>query len=141
MTDEPSSLAVAVDHPIEGTKQDSLQRSELAKSFARRVLSLPASKGLVVGVFGPWGSGKTSFINLARSTFEESSVPVLDFNPWMFSGAEQLVERFFAELSAELNLRKLNELGEALDEYGTALTGPSRTPLKNRWNLPAPSLR
>ena len=123
MTNEPSNLPIATDHPIEHADHDTLQRSELAKSFARRVLSLSASKGLVVGVFGPWGSGKTSYINLARSAFNEKNVPILDFNPWMFSGTEQLVERFFAEISDQLKLRDLKELGKALEEYGTVLTG------------------
>lgn len=123
MTDEPTNLDIPIDHPIEDSDQDSLQRTELAKSFAQRVLSLSATKGLVVGVFGPWGSGKTSFINIARSTFKGKDVPILDFNPWMFSGTEQLVERFFAELSAQLKLRNLKELGTALEEYGAVLTG------------------
>ena len=50
-------------------------------------------------------------------------MPVLDFNPWLFIGAEQLVERFFAELSAELNLRDLRAVGKALEDYGGALSG------------------
>ena len=130
MTNEPTNPAVAIDHPISDAADDSLQRLQLAESFARRVLSLPATQGLVVGVFGPWGSGKTSFINLARTTFNNRNIPVLDFNPWMFSNAEQLVERFFSELSAQLRLHKLKQLGEALDEYSTALTGPLRSWLK-----------
>ena len=123
MTHESTKPETFIDHPISEAAEDSLERSQLAKSFARRVLSLPAHGGLVVGVFGPWGSGKTSFLNLARSTFKENKVPVLDFNPWMFSGAEQLVERFFAELSVQLKLRDLKKLGKALEEYGTVLTG------------------
>ena len=87
----------------------------------RQVLDLDASAGTAVGVFGPWGSGKTSFINLARETFESEGVPVLDFNPWFFSGGEQLVERFFAELSASMGMRDdLREIGEAFEKYGKA---------------------
>ncbi|MGH9252744.1 MAG: hypothetical protein ACRD0W_24990 [Acidimicrobiales bacterium] len=36
-------------------------------------------------------------MNLARGHLQEAGVPILDFNPWMFSGAEQLVESFFVE--------------------------------------------
>ena len=104
MSNKRTNSHIAIDHPIPDAGGDTLQRADLARSFARRVLALPASQGLVVGIFGPWGSGKTSFINLARATFLESDVPVLDFNPWIFSDAEQLVERFFGELSAQLRL-------------------------------------
>ena len=111
------------DNPISDEGGDVFERKGVAIAFARQVLALDASDGAAVGVFGPWGSGKTSFVNLARGTFKRANVPVLDFNPWMFSGAEQLVERFFAELSAELKLRDLAEIGRALEEYGGALSG------------------
>ena len=115
--------ALPGDNPIRQPKDDLLDRKTGAETFARQVLNLDCSQGAAVGIFGPWGSGKTSFINLARGTFEQAGVPVLDFNPWMFTGADQLVTRFFSELSAELKLRNLKWLGEALGEYGGALSG------------------
>ena len=45
---------------------DALARAPLAAAFGRRVLQLDCSEGLVVGVLGPWGSGKTTFVNYAR---------------------------------------------------------------------------
>lgn len=93
------------DYPIRDPKEDVLDRDAVAASFVEHVLELDASEGVVVGVFGPWGSGKTSFINLARKKFEERGSPVFDFNPWMFSGTEQLVQRFFTELSSEFSIQ------------------------------------
>jgi predicted KAP-like P-loop ATPase len=61
-------------------------------------VSVSSSEALWVGGLGLWGSGKTSFVNLARKAFATAGAHVLDFNPWMFSGAEQLVESFFVEL-------------------------------------------
>ena len=123
MSNNQSDSRIEIDHPIQGAGGDTLQRTDLARSFARRVLALPASQGLVVGVFGPWGAGKTSFINLTRATFRQNAVPVLDFNPWLFSDAEHLVERFFSELSAQLRLHDQEQLGKALEEYADALAG------------------
>ena len=123
MTNQRTDSHIAIDHPIQDAGGDTLERADLAKSFARRILALPAGQGLVVGVFGPWGSGKTSFINLARATFRQSDIPVLDFNPWLFSDAEQLVQRFFSELSAQLRLHNQEQLGEELEEYADALAG------------------
>ena len=117
-------MPIPGDNPIRDANADVLGRTATAKSFAGHILELDASEGAAVGVFGPWGSGKTSFINLARTEFEQAEIPVLDFNPWMFSGAEQLVGRFFDELSAELRLRNFDKVGEALKEYGDALTAP-----------------
>jgi KAP family P-loop domain len=89
---------------------------------------------VVVGVLGPWGSGKTSFVNLARPALEEAGVAVLDFNPWMFSGAEQLVDSFFIELSAQLKLRpELGVVGKDLEEYGELLSGLVWIPVVGPW--------
>ena len=96
MNENGKSASLPGDNPIRNQEDDILERTAVADAFAQRVLDLDASEGAAVGVFGPWGSGKTSFINLARRTFKCKGVPVLDFNPWLFSGAEQLVERFFA---------------------------------------------
>ena len=117
-------MPIPGDNPIRDADADVLGRTATAKSFAGHILELDASEGAAVGVFGPWGSGKTSFINLARTEFEQAEIPVLDFNPWMFSGTEQLVGRFFDELSAELRLRNFAKAGKALKKYGDALTVP-----------------
>ena len=112
------------DNPIRDSGQDVLQRAAGAATFARQVLDLDASQGAAVGVFGPWGSGKTSFVNLARKTFDDSGTPVLDFNPWLFSGTEQLVERFFTELSAQMEERgDLENVVAAIGKYGNAVSG------------------
>ena len=117
------NMRIPGDNPIRSTEQDVLQRAEIAEKFAHQVCRLDTREGAVVGVFGPWGSGKTSFIHLARKAFEDEEVPVLDFNPWLFSGAEQLVERFVTELSAELKLKDLEKIGDALLEYGDLISG------------------
>ena len=52
----------------------------------------------------------------------------------MFSGAEQLVESFFIELSAELKLRPdLAEIGDDLADYGEAFAGLSWLPFVGPW--------
>ena len=130
------NLAATVrgDNPIRREQDDTLGRTAAARSFAKQVLSLDASEGVVVGVLGPWGSGKTSFVNLARSEFESAGVPILEFNPWMFSGAQQLVESFFVELAAQLKLRPgLGEIGENLAYYGEMFSGMGWLPFVGPW--------
>jgi predicted KAP-like P-loop ATPase len=134
--DTPDRGAVTVrgDNPIRKPEDDVLGRAKVARSFAEQVLTLDVTEGAVVGVLGPWGSGKTSFVNLARAHLESSSVAVLDFNPWMFSGAEQLVEAFFVEISAQLKLRPaLAELGKSLEDYGETFSGMGWLPLVGPW--------
>ena len=83
------------DNPIKKPEDDVLGRAAVAQDFAEQILLLDVTEGAVVGVLGAWGSGKTSFVNLARTHWKKNNIPVLDFNPWMFSGTQQLVESFF----------------------------------------------
>ncbi len=122
------------DDPIKCPQDDVLGRNANAQKFARHVLEFDSREGIVVGVLGPWGSGKTSFINLARNKFKQVEVPVLDFNPWMFSGAEQLVKLFFAELAAQLKARpNLAKIGENLETYSDILSGMVWIPVVGPW--------
>lgn len=134
MNKNGKSTSLPGDNPIRDQGDDTLERTVPAEAFARQVLGLDASGSAAVGVFGPWGSGKTSFINLARRTFECKGVPVLDFNPWLFSGVEQLVERFFAELSASMGMKnELKEIGEAFGKYGAVLNAVAGVPSSLPW--------
>ena len=125
MSNRQSGNRVVVDNPITKQEQDLLGRTAVARSFVRQVLDLDASLGIVAGVFSPWGSGKTSFLNLARQVLDNKDIPVIEFNPWMFSGAEQLVDRFFTELHKLLKPfdEKIKEAGKFLSDYGTCLQG------------------
>jgi predicted KAP-like P-loop ATPase len=129
-----SGTSVTADNPIRKAEDDALGRAKPARSFADQVSSLDVTEGVVVGVLGPWGSGKTSFVNLARGPLEDTGVVVLDFNPWMFSGAEQLVESFFTELSAQLKLHTgLADIGKLLEDYGETFSGLGWLPLVGPW--------
>ncbi len=131
---ERTGVSVAADNPIRRPEDDVLGRTRVANSFAEQVLALDAVEGVVVGVLGPWGSGKTSFVNLARVYLENVGIAVLDFNPWMFSGADQLVESFFFELSAQLKLRPgLAEVGQHVAEYGEVFSGMGWLPVVGSW--------
>lgn len=105
-----------VDAPIKSSADDDLGRAPVAHDFAASIRELDVSEGLVVGVLGPWGHGKSSFINLMREQFEkEPKLTVIDFNPWMFSGSNQLVNFFFTEIGAELNVKNKSKFGQAAD--------------------------
>lgn len=129
-----NSIKITGDNPIALPEEDTIGRNSFAQSFSKQVLSLDTSKGSVVGVLGAWGSGKTSFINLARNELNQDNITILDFNPWMFSGTEQLMQSFFSELSAQLRLRPdLNDVGEVIGTYGDLFTGMGWLPIIGPW--------
>lgn len=91
-----------LDQPI-GT--DRFGRSNFSRTLARGLVLPPKSSGLVVGLEGPWGSGKSFVINQVKSILEEAKpTPViLEFNPWVISGADGLIEALLEQLGSAVS--------------------------------------
>lgn len=132
--DASSGAKVPADNPIDRPEQDTLGRASAASAFAQQLLTLDASKGAVAAVLGAWGSGKTSFLNLAQRQLKQHGLPVVEFNPWMFSGTEQLVEAFFQEIAAQLRVKEgFSQIADRISDYGEALSGLGWVPLVGPW--------
>lgn len=113
------------DNPIQNLEEDLLDRKRIAEHFVQIVLNLDRSRGVVTSVFGPWGSGKTSFINLVTEELKQQRYNVLEFNPWMFHGTKQLLMNFFDEISAQMISKEkgigLAHIGDLFRNYGASL--------------------
>ena len=92
------------DNPVSNPSEDLLGRNDLAGVLASEISEMDASEGAVVAITGPWGSGKTSLMNLVATQLrcDESILGVVEFNPWLYSGAEQLAESLLSEIAAKL---------------------------------------
>jgi predicted KAP-like P-loop ATPase len=84
---------------------------------------------MTVGLYGSWGSGKTSIINMAIDYLTKKytdKVVVIKFNPWIFSSTESLHLAFFSTLASRLDTKLYkgkHSIGELLRKYAK-LTGP-----------------
>lgn len=109
------------DYPIDGS-QDILGRKELAHNVMARLLATDTTDGLfAVGIDAPWGSGKTSFMNMMKELVspEDSNVTIIDFNPWLYSGDKITV--FLGKLCR--NLRKYDvSLAKNFLEYSRLIS-------------------
>lgn len=103
------------DRPIQTKAQDLLGRSTFAKYLARCILDHTNLESLVIGLYGSWGVGKTSLINLtleelhsaAANMFDDEKPVILNFSPWSYSGQNQLIYSFFRRLSSEIRRSEL----------------------------------
>ncbi|HSZ04897.1 MAG TPA: P-loop NTPase fold protein [Solirubrobacteraceae bacterium] len=117
---EPS---VSSDNPIKRAEEDLLNRGSLAQVIASTASAQPGAQGLVIGLTGSWGSGKTSLLNLAAERIEgEDSGIMLRFDPWLFSSSEELVLRFLREIYAQLRpQRRTRKLAQTIGDYAQIL--------------------
>lgn len=115
-------MEIISDNPIRNSESDLLDRNRSAELFAKHLFSLNYKDGLVVSVCGEWGSGKTSYINLMRNELTNNSI-VIDFNPWMFSDTNNLVQLFFSEMSEQLsNYSDNSDLKEKISDFGEVVS-------------------
>ena len=91
------------DMPIISNADDLLERNGFAKLLAHALLNLNSKDTFSVGLFGKWGSGKTSLVNMMLNEIEEQQrnlreddrFIVIHFEPWNFSDANQLLSQFW----------------------------------------------
>jgi len=127
---------VSGDNAIKSSAGDRLGRSGFADHLAAALLGEVADEGLVAALVGPWGQGKSSVLNMVKEQLEGAhSRTVLTFNPWMFSGRDQLVGAFFEQVSGQLRLKGNAEraLADRLLGYGQALSPLVFVPGAGAW--------
>jgi predicted KAP-like P-loop ATPase len=95
------------DKSVRDPAEDQFGRKVLAENLAKGLLRITGPEGYVVAIFGPWGSGKSTLLNFVRHFLQEapeSERPiVVEFNPWWFSGREDLTMSFFNQVSVALD--------------------------------------
>ena len=118
------------DRPINRCDQDLLGRSSFAKQLGKAIFEYNGNDGLVIGLYGKWGTGKTSVINMAISELdslssdEENKPITMRFAPWNYSDKDNLISIFFRNLKDTIEYQDNEELkrkvGKALSDYSGA---------------------
>ena len=95
------------DQPLEDTKDDCLGYASFAKQVAQIISRMPA-EGLVMAIRGDWGMGKSTVLNFIERCLRESAGEnppiIVRFNPWWFTGREDLILQFFDSLQDGLGV-------------------------------------
>ena len=127
------------DRPIETVNQDLLGRSTFSKQLAEAIYKYSGRDGLVIGLFGKWGTGKTSILNIVVNEINSLSEDSCDkpiivkFSPWNYTDKDNLISLFFRVLKNKLDIDKDEEkrkkIGKALTDYSDALDALSLVPM------------
>lgn len=113
------------DQPIKKKDDDLLGRATFAKQLGKALCNYIGKDSIVVGLYGSWGVGKTSVLNMALQEIEEISdeqekkAIIVKFKPWNYSSQDNLIVQFFNCLQNGLNIKEHKELKKQL---GTLLT-------------------
>ena len=129
MGDNRMRRKILNDDAINSFDDDLLNRKSIVDNLSSSLFSWNDKKSLVIGLFGKWGSGKTSIINLLekqlasekekKASKDKKRTPiVINFNPWGYSETEDLLEPFIRQLQATLKgPDKIKGFGKKLELY------------------------
>lgn len=120
---------IPAERAIEHKDQDTLGRDQFVRRLTRVLISPKTKKatGTVVGLTGTWGSGKSSILNLVQEHMaaEWPDAILVQFNPWLISGRNDLIKEFFGELRsaiAKSQALEARKLLKNLVDYGERMS-------------------
>lgn len=128
------------DKALTDTSEDRLGFASMADSIAEAVLKQSNIDGLVLGIEGRWGSGKSSLVNLMLNAFRRSGQnfcpEIIEFKPWLIGDRDSLLLALFSELATAVegiekassdpnaaSPAKLGDIGEEVRKFASRLGG------------------
>lgn len=120
-----SELTPYNDQPIEAPCDDRFGVDPFSRALATSFLSMKSPQGAVIGLNGPWGSGKSSVVNLCKhhlaTAVEANELVIINFACWWFRGEDALALAFFRELYAGLGPSLSENAKKQLPKLGARL--------------------
>ncbi|WP_081483823.1 KAP family P-loop NTPase fold protein [Paracidovorax oryzae] len=123
-----SKDSISSDSPITDPSQDRFGFSRFANRISAAINSTPCPDGIVLAVNAPWGSGKSSLLNLIKFNLKsmggEASPIIIDFNAWWFGDHDQLARQILSVFSVEISKesKNLRKVGNLISEYSSAIS-------------------
>ena len=112
------------DSPIEKAEDDRYGITPFAKSLAKSIKFIKAPVGTAIALNGPWGSGKSSAVNIIRHELkiaDDKTLVISDFKCWWYKGQEALVLAFLQNLNALLTDALQGKAKELVPQLGRCL--------------------
>src|SRR3989344_8111079 len=102
------------DSELNELDQDELGHRSIAGSLAR-ILTQDNSPINTVGLFGGWGSGKSSIVRFVKKLVKSEDTIFVDFNVWKYE-QDSLRINFIRDLTNQLKNQRVLDRGFKLDE-------------------------
>lgn len=112
------------DDPIQNESQDELGRVPMVELIANSIIKYSKNTHPCtnIGIYGPWGCGKTSMINLVQDYLirngKKDNIAIVHFNPWQTCSMDLLMGEFFKCICKDLG----EEVRNFIIKYGDILT-------------------
>lgn len=98
------SFNISEDSPITTAKDDVFGRKRIVDAVVQTIINKSQSKHtcFTIGIYGKWGDGKTSTLNLISEQLnQQENIIISCFNPWLFKDQESLLLDFFNSIDGK----------------------------------------
>jgi hypothetical protein len=123
MNDIAGPPLLLTDNPVTGWGDDQFGFGTHGRVLCDAIQAA-APLPLTVGVFGPWGTGKSSFLNICREMLDRRGIPTIAFNPWKYDDKEEiwhaLIQTILEEIAGEPDGRRHDLVAKARRLSSTA---------------------
>ena len=127
------------DHSIDDVGADEFDHKQIAARVAE--LASVAKTPVNVALFGPWGSGKSSFCHLLSEELKsiDGSIPVVRYDAWKYGGTA-LQRNFISNAASELKLKDARFRTGLYESTKTVRFDPRKIVGDGQWKLYASSI-
>lgn len=125
-------MNILIDKEIDLNKKDLLNTKAYAKSLAHIVLNSPADQPFTIGLFGEWGSGKSSIIKTLDQDLEKQKsqkIKFIVYDAWKYSN-DSFRRMFLLKVQEELGLKQTELMSSFYVNTNT------ETEINKKFNLP-----
>lgn len=115
------TITLDTDRPLENRQKDHFGFAGMARRLAPSIIEASKGDGIVIGLEGRWGSGKTSLMNMLKAEFSDLNLPdvhTITISPWLNGDSSPLVTSLLEPMATIL---------EKIDAGGTAQATDGRS--------------
>ena len=126
------------DEAITDIGDDLLGREKFVNDLYGEVVGLPTNDSFVFGLYGGWGEGKTSVLNLLKNKIQKNDeFLVVNFDPWYFRDVDAILNAFYKEIECVITQNfMLPDLGRSFSKYRKIIsTGIASSGVKIDFNF------
>src|SRR5690606_11980793 len=121
-----SQSTFSSDNPLIDPANDMLGYVPFSRLLAQSISRICSKQGIVIAINGQWGSGKSTILNFflyyLEHEFSDKPVMPIHFNPWWFSGREDLTRLLIGQIRARLGDKDYSELKCKLADFTELVT-------------------
>lgn len=127
------------DNIVNDPTLDKFGHYHIAEAISESIIN--SEPPFIIGIFGGWGTGKSSLLQLIKKTLSQNNAETIYLDAWNYSTTNNLRRAFLVFMAKELDPKKLDELRIRLYSTEEQKTTIKESSDKNFWEKFAEKLK